>query len=187
MLNNSASGRYDAAGHNLEIHPSRVEPRQEVRLVCQFCHRRKIKCDKLSPCTSCERSGIVCIPVQRARLPRGRTLKSSRLNSEGQSELRDRLLRLEQLMGNPDGVTPRSHGEDLCRATTSSPSDQLPVFQHTIAGTEGFNVAGYQSHSRDAEPKPPFFMRHLFTARQQAKLPSHGLEHSSNILTMIRP
>ena len=55
---------------------------------------RKVKCDKLSPCSSCRTSGFICKPVQRSRLPRGRTGKIKKRNIS----LEDKVLRLEQLL-----------------------------------------------------------------------------------------
>jgi hypothetical protein len=42
-------------------------------LSCEGCTKRKKKCDRLVPCTNCRDSGIICVPVERRRLPRGRT------------------------------------------------------------------------------------------------------------------
>ncbi|PKX89161.1 Zn(II)2Cys6 domain-containing transcription factor nscR [Aspergillus novofumigatus IBT 16806] len=41
------------------------------RLSCELCRERKIKCDKVDPCTNCVSAGVVCVPVHRPRLPRG--------------------------------------------------------------------------------------------------------------------
>lgn len=48
----------------------------KVRLSCQMCQQRKVKCDKLSPCAQCQRLGLNCVPVERARLPRGRSQRA---------------------------------------------------------------------------------------------------------------
>ncbi|RMJ28780.1 hypothetical protein PHISP_00327 [Aspergillus sp. HF37] len=48
-----------------------------VRLSCAICHQRKVRCDKRIPCTNCQRLSITCVPVERARLPRGRSRKSA--------------------------------------------------------------------------------------------------------------
>ncbi|EAW20702.1 Zn(II)2Cys6 domain-containing transcription factor nscR [Aspergillus fischeri NRRL 181] len=40
-------------------------------LSCELCRERKIKCDKVDPCTNCVSAGVVCVPVHRPRLPRG--------------------------------------------------------------------------------------------------------------------
>lgn len=71
----------------------------KVRLSCQMCHRRKIKCDKRSPCSNCSRCGFVCEVVERARLPRGRSQTSS-LNrpSEQDPDLNDRIANLESII-----------------------------------------------------------------------------------------
>ncbi|EFR03598.1 C6 zinc finger domain-containing protein [Nannizzia gypsea CBS 118893] len=42
-----------------------------AHLSCELCRERKVKCDKLDPCTNCASAGVVCIPVRRPRLPRG--------------------------------------------------------------------------------------------------------------------
>lgn len=69
-----------------------------VRLTCEACRQRKVKCDKLSPCTSCQRLGLVCVPVERARLPRGRTQKTAERALSSDNELSDRVTKLEQLL-----------------------------------------------------------------------------------------
>lgn len=69
-----------------------------VRLSCESCRQRKVRCDKLSPCTSCVRLGFVCVPVERARLPRGRTRKPPERAGHTDKELADRVAKLEQLL-----------------------------------------------------------------------------------------
>ncbi|KAJ5168720.1 uncharacterized protein N7482_004314 [Penicillium canariense] len=69
-----------------------------VRLSCEACRQRKVKCDKLSPCTSCVRLGFVCVPVERARLPRGRTRTAPERAHGSDKELADRVAKLEQLL-----------------------------------------------------------------------------------------
>ncbi|KAM5454875.1 hypothetical protein MaudCBS49596_002174 [Microsporum audouinii] len=44
---------------------------QNAHLSCELCRERKVKCDKLDPCTNCASAGVVCVPVRRPRLPRG--------------------------------------------------------------------------------------------------------------------
>lgn len=61
-----------------------------VKLSCVECTRRKIKCDKEVPCSACRQNGVACTPVQRARLPRGRTKQ--------QAALVDRVKHLEELV-----------------------------------------------------------------------------------------
>lgn len=61
------------------------------QLSCELCRERKVKCDKLSPCTNCSKAGVACIPVRRKRLPRGRHVH----NPYFENDLRDRIGRLE--------------------------------------------------------------------------------------------
>ncbi|KAI4731466.1 hypothetical protein E4T49_00682 [Aureobasidium sp. EXF-10728] len=65
-----------------------------VPLSCTLCRKRKIKCDKQNPCSNCVASQRECIPVVRARLPRGRNGGRKGVNSE----LRNRINRLEGLV-----------------------------------------------------------------------------------------
>ncbi|RAK97723.1 Zn(II)2Cys6 transcription factor [Aspergillus ibericus CBS 121593] len=71
----------------------------KVRLSCETCRQRKVKCDKLDPCTNCQRLGARCVPVERARLPRGR---SGRLATERPGDqdanLKDRVSKLESIL-----------------------------------------------------------------------------------------
>lgn len=69
-----------------------------VLLSCEECCRRKVKCDKLSPCSSCVQIGLTCHAVRRARLPRGRAMLARGKTSRPHSELVDRVTKLEQLL-----------------------------------------------------------------------------------------
>jgi hypothetical protein len=42
------------------------------QLSCELCRDRKVKCDKLTPCTNCATTGAQCVPVYRQRRARGR-------------------------------------------------------------------------------------------------------------------
>lgn len=67
-----------------------------ARLSCEQCKRRKTKCDKTSPqCSACKLANISCHPVQRSRLPRGRTGNVKHKNVA----LADKIVRLESLVG----------------------------------------------------------------------------------------
>ncbi|KAF4200324.1 hypothetical protein CNMCM8927_003502 [Aspergillus lentulus] len=54
---------------------------QTPHLSCELCRKRKVKCDKLDPCTNCVSSGVVCAPVHRPRLPRGVYAQRARATS----------------------------------------------------------------------------------------------------------
>lgn len=92
-----------------------------VRLSCEACRQRKVKCDKLSPCTSCVRLGFQCVPVERARLPRGRTRKTPEHAHGSDKELAERVAKLEQLLKQVAAERDAgSHPEEPPRSTVTS-------------------------------------------------------------------
>ncbi|KAI5194831.1 hypothetical protein E4T39_08491 [Aureobasidium subglaciale] len=58
---------------------------------CVTCRKRKVKCDKLHPCSNCSRAHIECIFPTPGRAPR----KSRKVSDPRDAELLDRLRRLE--------------------------------------------------------------------------------------------
>ena len=60
-----------------------------ARLSCERCTKRKVKCDRLIPCTNCRNSGILCIPVERKRRPRGRSRRAMDWPSQAPLDHRD--------------------------------------------------------------------------------------------------
>ena len=52
------------------------------QLSCELCRERKVKCDKRDPCSNCVASGVVCLPIHRQRLPRGRHTNRVRWTAE---------------------------------------------------------------------------------------------------------
>lgn len=119
-----------ALGISFTSMSSLQEPTREknaVALSCQSCKTRKIKCDKGSPCSACAEHGRNCVPILRARLPRGRT--KDRTNANG--ELKARLARLESLVSslkNASGdqqAPPNGHDEHAHQV--SSRLDSLTI------------------------------------------------------------
>ena len=84
-------------------------------LSCEACTERKVRCDKGNPCSTCQATGVVCVPTQRKRLPRGRHVRENKVNKEN-TELRERLARLESLI-----ATDHSSSSSIYPAT-SAPS-----------------------------------------------------------------
>ncbi|KAB8279102.1 hypothetical protein BDV30DRAFT_222317 [Aspergillus minisclerotigenes] len=76
---------------------SRTQIASTARLSCEGCTKRKVKCDRLIPCTNCRNSGILCIPVERRRLPRGRSRRSVDLPSSGPSVQTPNILSTQDL------------------------------------------------------------------------------------------
>ncbi|KAJ5612507.1 hypothetical protein N7510_005701 [Penicillium lagena] len=112
-----------------------------VRLSCEDCRLRKVKCDKLSPCTSCVRLGFACRPVERARLPRGRARKLPERDQGFDRGLADRVAKLEQLLKQ---VTAERDGD----STSSKPPPSTVPGTNTKHGfeTEIVGVKAWQDH-----------------------------------------
>lgn len=106
----------------------------KAQLTCETCKRRKIKCDKLRPCTACRNAGTVCVPVERARLPRGRSggRKKKSANSNFNTNV-DANADHEQsdTNGNGDGA------EGL--------KERVSMLEHTVQGLVHSGQASYGS------------------------------------------
>lgn len=128
---------------------------------CVLCARRKVKCDKVDPCTNCRKAGVPCAyasPVPQPRRPRKRA---------ADAELLARLARYEDLM--------RQNGVDYApHATTWVPSGlekvevdvgveaegepprshplPLPLPQHTLKSTGNDNDDDRPAQSSSAVP-----------------------------------
>jgi hypothetical protein len=86
------------------------------------CSERKVRCDKLNPCSTCTATGATCNPVYRKRRPRGRHAKS--LGAENK-DLHQRLARLEELVANQiptEPLTLSSSATTPCSQITTTSS-----------------------------------------------------------------
>lgn len=79
--------------------------RQHIRLACQACQRKKIKCDRFFPCGQCTRSNLSCAPS--TRKPRARHTGKRTLDSE----LRGRIAKLENLVESLSGEVTAGSGQ----------------------------------------------------------------------------
>ena|ERR1700733_11789761 len=92
------------------------------QLSCELCSERKVRCDKLNPCSTCTATGATCKPVYRKRRPRGRHVKS--LGAENK-DLHQRLARLEELVANQiptEPLTLSSSATTPCSQITTTSS-----------------------------------------------------------------
>jgi len=95
-----------------DVHGRLLNPRS-----CVTCRKRKVKCDKLHPCSNCARAHIECVFPTPGRAPR----KPRKVSDSRDVELLDRLRRLEGVVKglgvditNPDSFPdppPDSHEE----------------------------------------------------------------------------
>ena len=68
---------------------------------CELCQRRKVRCDKGNPCSTCRRAGVKCEVSTRRRLPRGRNGG----RRKGDTDLKARIAKLENLVSTLGGDT----------------------------------------------------------------------------------
>lgn len=96
-----------------------------IRLACQACQRKKIKCDRHFPCGQCTRSNLTCIPS--TRKPRARHTGKRAVDSE----LRSRIAKLENLVEHLSGEvgagegTPGSDADDA--GDDEQPDQNIPA------------------------------------------------------------
>lgn len=113
----------EVSGSMMESRSSRANRRNEElpQLSCDACRNRKVKCDKLNPCSNCISLGVACIPVHRLRLPRGRHVRGSGGVSE---DLKRRIKRLEALVAHP--------------AIAIKPTEKVGLVYHFLAHQDAF-------------------------------------------------
>ena len=95
----------------------RVDLAHVSQLSCETCSERKLRCDKGDPCSRCKKSGATCKPVYRKRRARGRHVGSTE-----NTDLRERLARLEELLANQDGQGGDSLGSVASSAAGAGPA-----------------------------------------------------------------
>lgn len=84
------SGQTPESRPDLTPPPATAKPK--FKLSCTLCRARKIKCDRVYPCSHCTRSSSECVFPERKRMQRPRKTKNS--------ELLNRISRLESIVGN---------------------------------------------------------------------------------------
>lgn len=123
-----------------------LQPKPLPTLSCEFCRHRKIKCDKLDPCTACQRAGVKCESIRRKRLPRGRHIAKSAVGrGRGSSSnttrdaLKEKIDRLEALV-NVALSESGGKGEDAGagETATSTLTTEKVVSTNQQPGSNGF-------------------------------------------------
>lgn len=144
----------DPVGQGATTHSRPSAPR--VRLTCEACRQRKTKCDKSNPCSGCQRLGLVCVSVERARLPRGRTQKTAgRVGSD--KDLSERVVRLEKLLQNVANERLIASKSD----TVDSESSQPNVKQNSLAEASKPNTATWHEQKEVLSTLPGAGQSHL--------------------------
>lgn len=108
---------------------------------CLRCHRRKVRCDKKSPCASCARLGVSCFypgPDEAFRRPHRVTI----------SDLSERLARLERTVQAMSHVYHSHGGNDQSTTTAATSPDHPPAEELTAQESSSNGVlvkGGYSS------------------------------------------
>lgn len=110
-----------------QAEPKAGDPSDLKPLSCTHCRQRKIKCDKSNPCSTCKRSGTVCVFPKRIRVPRGQ--QGARNSKSRDDELLRRIGKLEALVGKMGGdiTNPLTSKESNGRQTISSTNLTLSI------------------------------------------------------------
>lgn len=109
--------------------PRPAASRKRIERSCLLCHRRKIRCDKKSPCSACTRMGVLCCypgPEKNPRRPHKTTI----------SDVSARVARLERTVRalSHDSAHHDSHDPLM-------PVPQSPSTPNTAGGSPG-NTSG---------------------------------------------
>ena len=132
--NGSISKPNSAANHHQQHHA----------LSCTHCRQRKIKCDKVHPCSPCSRSNLECVFPERVRHPKKRKNGSK----SGNSELLERLGRMEELIERM-----KVEGKDLTAGkvmeSRDSASPRIPYLNREPSESSRSQDGGSGSPSTD--------------------------------------
>ncbi|KAE9367768.1 hypothetical protein N431DRAFT_494689 [Stipitochalara longipes BDJ] len=143
------------------------------RTACSFCRRRKLKCDRRSPCESCQKFGFEC---EYAGISSGSSrpdVKSSRVR-----QLEDRLGRVEHLLHSKNkretgSVPTSSNGKDAAvetdRDEVALDPDAIKIleekyfeFVHPVVNL--IHPARYAERIRNPSTCPPIYLRQVMWA-----------------------
>ncbi|KAH9836442.1 Fungal specific transcription factor domain [Teratosphaeria destructans] len=143
-----------------------VDDHQHIRLACQACQRKKIKCDRNFPCGQCTRSSLQCVPS--TRKPRTRHGGKRAVDLE----LRHRIAKLESLVeslsgevGHPDDVNGSTNSPTREPLTPAGPVEAAsstvgkyiggPFWSSLTAEVQGLRDALEEQDDADDEPTSP--------------------------------
>ncbi|KAK4549322.1 hypothetical protein LTR36_006319 [Oleoguttula mirabilis] len=102
------------------------EDDHHIRLACQACQRKKIKCDRSFPCGPCSRSNLHCAPSTR----KPRTRHAGKRAVDG--ELRNRISKLESLVEGLSGEVGLQDGVPGASVSTPAAEQVDSAASHTV-------------------------------------------------------
>ena len=141
---------------------------------CFLCRRRKVRCNKESPCSTCRRVQVPCIyPIGRA--PRQTRTRRHGAQSIAENELAEKVSVLEQMI---EKLGDRINGEPALKsAVSSTPS-------HAASQTQTCTPKDSPSHSSSPETHCQELSRDNLTSDSGHSLQSHELQHKLGRLVL---
>lgn len=85
--------------------PARLAAESRFKLSCKTCRSKKIKCNRVHPCTNCTKAAVECVFPERKRMQRPRKTKNQ--------ELLNRISRLETIVGKVDAQSLKNLNIDI--------------------------------------------------------------------------
>lgn len=113
---------------------------------CVICRSRKVRCDKLSPCSNCRRANIACVYPSGDRPPRW----ARRLERPVTGDVMDRLHHLESLVKDLTGQLEQAHAAARSPPAASSNSPGSSNNDHDAA------------HQPNSSPRDPAGLQRKF-------------------------
>ncbi|KAL4985541.1 fungal-specific transcription factor domain-containing protein [Aspergillus falconensis] len=107
---------------------------------CVTCRRRKVRCNKRSPCSNCVRAGVECIFPPPGRAPR--RLRRPAENAELLSRLRQLENIVDAAIANPNTL-PFSHQERSDRSSDDPPERSQPAHDEGETKVQRCSVSGH--------------------------------------------
>ena len=109
-MNTSSTTRLDPNAESIDDPSSGDNNHPPNPASCTLCRRRKVKCDRTTPCGNCQRSKAECVPFIPSRAARGR--QGGRKRKRGEGEILERIAKLEGLVRSIEGhETPQGEQE----------------------------------------------------------------------------
>lgn len=124
---------------NIKTVPVQRNVQGQAPTTCTLCRRRKVKCDRTTPCKNCIRIGAECVPSVPSRRPRGR--QGGRKSKRADAALLERITKLEGLVNEieqhggqalagdagPSTNITRENSENAARGFTTPKAEPSPV------------------------------------------------------------
>lgn len=117
-MSTSSTTRLDTNAESIDDRSSGESNHPSNPASCTLCRRRKVKCDRTTPCGNCQRSKAECVPFIPSRAARGR--QGGRKRKRGGGDILERIAKLEGLVKSIEGhETPQGEQERISGNSTA--------------------------------------------------------------------